>query len=361
MQQQVRQKKYTFFIGTDISRNKLDHVVMKGKQQLFHREIKNEPSEIDHFIEEVKALPGFTMTRAVFCMEQTGIYGNHLVRCLQRVKANIVVEGALQIRNSLGNIRGKNDKVDAMRIGEFAYKNREHLRLWVPKRPVINQLANLSTLRSRLLALQVALQTPLTEQVSFEKKGRAKENIKLCSRSTAALKADLKQIDECIANVIASDERLKRLQEIVTSVHGVGPVTALQFLICTNEFRDINNPKKFACYAGVAPFTKESGTMKSKAKVSPMANKKMKALLHACALAAYRSSPDLRAYFERKTGEGKHRMLVFNAIRYKIILRVFACVNQNRCYEKEYVRKQPGAIVPEPMQIQIVEEANLAN
>src|ERR1700744_6218163 len=104
MQQPARPKKYTFFIGTDISRNKLDHVVMKGKQQLFHREIPNEPDEIAAFIQEVKALPGFTMTRAVFCMEQTGIYCNHLLAALQKVKANIVVEGALQIRNSLGNI-----------------------------------------------------------------------------------------------------------------------------------------------------------------------------------------------------------------------------------------------------------------
>ncbi|MBW4890143.1 IS110 family transposase [Mucilaginibacter sp. HMF5004] len=127
--------------------------------------------------------------------------------------------------------------------------------------------------------------------------------------------------------------------EIITSVKAIGPITALNILIYTNEFRNINNPKKFACYAGVAPFKDESGKSKSKGRVSHFANKKMKALLHLCAATAKKSIPEIRDYFERKTiNEGKSKMSVLNAIRYKLILRVFACVNQDRCYENNYVR-----------------------
>lgn len=42
----------------------------------------------------------------------------------------------------MGNIRGKNDKIDAIRIAEYAYKGREELHLWEPKREVIQQLAH---------------------------------------------------------------------------------------------------------------------------------------------------------------------------------------------------------------------------
>jgi transposase len=347
MQPQTRQKKYTFFIGTDISRNKLDHVVMKGKLLLFHREIKNDPEDIDAFLHEIKAIKGFTMTKAVFAMEQTGIYCNHLLNRLQKVKANVVVDGALQIRNSLGNIRGKNDKLDAIRIAEYAYKCREDLRLWIPKRQVIQSLSHISVLRSRLLTLQGAINTPLKEQALFVKKGTMKENVRLCSRSASALKADISEIESCIATLIEKDEQLNGLFKLVTSVPCVGPVTAVQILICTNEFRDIRCPKKFACYAGVAPFVRESGTLKGKSRVSHMANKKMKALLHTCALLAIRTVPDIKVYYERKTViEGKHKMLVLNAIRNKLILRVFACVNQNRLYQKDYVENRSGELKP---------------
>jgi len=336
---QIRQKKYTFFIGTDVSRNKLDHAVMQGKMLLFHRETGNDTESILAFIAEVKALKGFTMTKGIFAMEQTGIYCNPMLDCLQKVKANIVMDGALQIRNSMGNIRGKNDKIDAVRIAEYAYKCREHLRLWAPKRQIIQQLANLNALRSRVLSLQIALNMPLKEQLGFVKKGTARAADRLCSRSVVAMKADLQDIEHAINQLLKSDDQLSRLMKIVTSVPSVGPVTALQILLCTNEFRDICNPKKFACYSGVAPFTRQSGTMKSKSKVSHMANKKMKALLHTCAVSAIKWVPDLKDYYLRKTVvEGKHKMLVLNAIRNKLILRVFACVNQDRLYEKEYTR-----------------------
>jgi len=120
--------------------------------------------------------------------------------------------------------------------------------------------------------------------------------------------------------------------KIITSIPAVGPVTALNIILTTNEFKNINNPKKFACYSGVAPFVKESGKFKGKPRVSHMANKKMKRLLHLCAMVAKKVVPEITAYYNRKTGEGKNPMSVLNAIRNKLIARVFACVNKNSTY-----------------------------
>ncbi len=97
-------------------------------------------------------------------------------------------------------------------------------------------------------------------------------------------------------SIIENDEELKRLFGLITSVNGIGKVTATQIIITTNEFKDIDDPKKFACYAGVAPFTKESGLFKGKAKVSHMANKSVKTLLHMSAVIAISSNEDLKAY-----------------------------------------------------------------
>jgi len=335
-------KKYTYFIGIDISKNELDFAVMQGDKFLFHREIKNDLNDIYVLIQEIKHLPKFTMTKAIFCMENTGIYGNHLVNALKKYKANVVIEHPAQIKGSLGNIRGKNDKADAIRIAEYAYRSKHKLRLFVAKRPILKQLAELNALKNRLSILLLSLKKPLKEQSSFVSKGIVKQNVKLCKRSTDAIENDLMAIEQRIQEIIQSDEALNRLMKIITSVSGIGPVTALQIILCTNEFKDIKDPKKFACYSGVAPFLKSSGIVTGKSKVSHLANKKMKTLLHLCARNARRCVPELKSYFERKTSvEGKNKMLVFNAIRYKLILRVFACVNQGRLYQSTYQRPAP--------------------
>jgi transposase len=197
----------------------------------------------------------------------------------------------------------------------------------------------LAATRIRLLDAQKQLKTPLKESNGFICKNIANQSEKICQRTLNSLKADLEKVERAIDELIESDRELKQLFALITSVNGVGKVTATQIIITTNEFKDIKDPKKFACYAGVAPFTKESGLFKGKARVSHMANKKVKTLLHMSALAAIVSNPDMKTYYERKVNEEKkNKMLVINAVRNKIILRIFASVNQNRKYEKNYAR-----------------------
>ncbi len=204
---------------------------------------------------------------------------------------------------------------------------------------MVLQLVNVFAIRNRLLGVSVALKTPLQEEKKFIKKGTQLQNIQSCTRSLDAISADLVQLDRKIASLVEEDAYLKALMEIVCSVPSIGPVTALQMIICTNEFRDISDPKKFACYAGVAPFKNESGTFTARARVSHVANKKMKSLLHICAMGSLRYDKEMQLYYQRKTKEeGKNGMVVINAIRYKLIQRVFACVKQGRLFVKDYKR-----------------------
>ena len=136
--------------------------------------------------------------------------------------------------------------------------------------------------------------------------------------------------------VVRKDEHLARLMQIITSVPFIGFITATYIIICTNEFKDITDPKKFACYAGIAPFPKESGLVVRKWRTSHLANKKMKSLLHICAVGAIARNEELKVYFNRKVKEGKPKRLIINAVRYKLILRVFACLKQDRLFIKEF-------------------------
>ena len=117
----------------------------------------------------------------------------------------------------------------------------------------------------------------------------------------------------------------------------IGPTTAGHLLVVTNEFKNFNCPKKFACYAGTAPFENSSGTsIRGKSHVSPYANKDTKKLLHMAALSAINMQNELAVYYQRKVSEGKNKMAVINAVRNKLIKRIFAVVERGAKYEKNY-------------------------
>ncbi|HEY9709018.1 MAG TPA: IS110 family transposase, partial [Oculatellaceae cyanobacterium] len=105
------------------------------------------------------------------------------------------------------------------------------------------------------------------------------------------------------------------------------------------EFQKFTSAKKFACYAGVAPFEHTSGTsIRGKTRVSPLANMTIKKLFHMASMSAVQHSQEIRQYYERKVAQGKNRMSVLNAVRNKLISRVFCCVKHNKIYEKNYQR-----------------------
>ena len=230
--------------------------------------------------------------------------------------------------------RGKNDKVDAARIAEYADRFRDKVVLWKPARRELLRLKNLVALRGRLIKTKKILATPAGElaEAAAEGKGYIKS---LTSPVVEQIKTQIKSVEQQIETLIRQDDHLHRLQEIITSVEGVGKVTAWQMMITTNEFKDFTDSRKFACYSGVVPFDHSSGTsIYARPRVSHMANKRMKELLHLSALSATVMKGELNDYYRRKVAEGKNKMLVLNNIRNKIVQRVFACVKENRTYEK---------------------------
>ncbi len=113
---------------------------------------------------------------------------------------------------------------------------------------------------------------------------------------------------------------------------------AREIIVTTKEFKTFTDPKKYACYAGVVPFPYRSGSsIRGRNKVSHVANKTVKTLLHMSALSAIKNCQEMKTYYDRKIEEGKHIMSVLNAVRNKLVLRVFSVVRNNREYDKNYI------------------------
>jgi transposase len=333
-------RNYKWFIGIDVSKNELDFAVLRNGELLFHTEIANTELGIKTFVEFLKKeISSFRVANAFFCMEQTGVYTLKLAKILHKLKASFAIENALRIKRSSGFVRGKGDREDSILIAQYASKHYKQIKLWQPMRPVLAELKLLMALRSRLVTTSVALKNPIKEQEHFVNPDMHRKLKLLCCNSALAIDIDKLAVDAFIDRLINSDDRIARLFQIITSIRSIGKVTAIHIILSTNEFLDINCPKKFACYSGVAPFPKESGGIKKKTRISQLGNRNMKTLLHMCAIGATLHNPELKQYYERKTQvEGKAKMAVLNALRYKLILRIFSCVQQDRLFTNNYTR-----------------------
>lgn len=326
-----------YFIGVDVSKATLDWAVFDGKTTAFQTQSANSPAAIRATIKLMKALPGFTVTESVCCLEHTGIYGAHLLSSLNKLKLSIWLESSLQIKKAGGLQRGKNDAIDAVRIAEYAFRFRDKMCLWQPPRPVLQKLAALSALRQRLLRVRQQLQQPIQEQQGFVEKSLQKQLANNCQASLKAINTDLASAEKQIDKLIQSDERLKELFSWITSVSGVGDAIATEVLVSTNEFKAINDPKKLACHAGVAPFEYRSGSsVRGKTRVSQHARLQLKSLFQLGAMSAIHMKGELQIYYQRKVAEGKNKMLVLNAVRNKLIHRVCSVVHRQQKYNKNH-------------------------
>lgn len=220
----------------------------------------------------------------------------------------------------------------------YAYRYLENYTPWNPPREIIMQIKQLLVLRARIVEAVKQLNIPIGKDAEiFFTKSYLKLSRKCCDASIKAMKKDIKAIEKQIKDLIKNDESLNRLFKIVMSVDGVGLLIAATIITTTNEFKNFSSAKKFACYSGVVAFEHSSGSsIKGRPKVSNLANKNVKRMLNLAALTGIRKGDEFRDFYECKVAEGKHKMSVINSIRNKLILRIFACVRDNRLFEKKH-------------------------
>lgn len=330
-------EKFKWFLGVDVSKKTLDLTLLVDNKMLEHQQIDNTATAIKNYFKDIKKQFGCQIKECLICMEHTGIYNNILLQVGNKMGLHMWVESAVQIKQSTGMSRIKNDKVDSYKIALYAYRFQDKARIWQPPRDIVVLLNEMSKQREKLLSVQHQLQVGQKDNARFKSKDVASMMKEVLSKPLKEVIQAIKAIDKKIKELILSDPYIKALTDIITSVPGVGPVTAVKMIVTTNEFKDINDPRKYACYGGVAPFKRSSGTsIKGKARVSKKANLSVKSLLTLCARSAILYDPETTQYHKRKVEEGKHKMSVINAVGNKIIHRVFACVNQNRPYQKKY-------------------------
>ncbi len=332
-------QKYNNYIGVDVSKKTLDICAFANQTKLFHLCISNDEKGLKSLEKKLKE-HGIVSKKSLLCLENTGLYGWPLASWAFDKQYNVWIANPVAIKRSLGLVRGKNDQIDAERIAMYAIRYQDKCTLWQPQRAVITKLRHLLTLRDRLIISKKRLIPSLQESRLFISKKDQKQLESACKPAIQGVQKSIKEVEKKIKKLIESDSKLAHMTDIITSIDGIGTQVATAFIVATNEFRHVKKGRNLACYVGIAPFEHSSGSsVRSRNRVSHLANKKLKALMHMGALSAIQHCEELRAYYERKVKEGKPKLAVINAVKNKQILRMCACIREDRKYEKNYVGK----------------------
>lgn len=327
-------RNYLFFIGCDVSKAVIDISYYFEGQVIYLGQFSNSVKGFKAFARILKKTSRIPAEEWFVCFENTGVYSKSLLNWLVSQGISCREENALKISKSLGLRRGKNDKIDSEDICLYAYEKRDSMKPTVLAKPLILKLKTMNSRRDFLIKQKTALVLSLKEQKGHIEAALYKQLNKDNDTLIKAFSDQIKTINTSIQELIDSDEETKINDDLARSVIGIGPVTSAQIIAVTENYTLFKNPRKFACYTGVAPFPNQSGIRKGRNKVSQMANKKLKSLFSNCAMSAIVHDPDIREYYNRKIGEGKRPGIVINAVKNKLIQRLFCVINRQIPYAK---------------------------
>lgn len=320
-------KKKTF-VGIDVSKKTLDVVVYdSSKKRADSSNYKQVTNDEDGFKSLVDWLKTFqrSLSSVVIGMEHTGSYSFELRLFLEKKGIDYCAYNPYHLKHSLGLARGKNDKVDATRIANYTYLHREDLTYSHLSGSTVMALQGLLAERKRYVTDRATHMAVLNDTSAKARNSSAKRTQALIDYLSKQIEAVEKEMEK----IIKKDPPVAGNYILLTSIKGIGLVNAIQTIVHTDNFQAFETAREYASYLGIAPFSNTSGTsIKGRSHVSSIRPKKLKADLTQAARVAIKCDREMAEYFLRKTGEGKAYGVVLNAVKFKLVCRMFAVIKR---------------------------------
>lgn len=302
-------------VGIDISKATLDaHAYPAGIDRQFANSAKGHKALITW-------LAQWPVERIAY--EATATYHRSLEAALADwpcVRLN--PERARRFAQATGTL-AKTDRIDAMLLARMAATLQPSVRPARSARQM--QLAELINARDGLVRDRIALKNREKNLTIAILKRQARQRLDQIARHLEALDAE-------IARLIAADPALARRHEIITSIDGLGALTANQLIATMPELGTLEN-KQAASLAGLAPVARQSGQWKGKSFIrGGRAN--VRQALYMPALVAARFNPDLKAKYQQFIAQGKPAKVAITAVMRKLIVTANALLKADRLWLK---------------------------
>jgi transposase len=274
-----------------------------------------------------------------YVMEATGVYHEKLAYHLSDAGLQVVIVLSNKVSNYIKTLEVKTvtDNTAAQGICQMGLE--KNLELWKKPKKIFRDLKQLTRERDQLIIDRTMAKNQLhAEQAeAFPNERsifRVNERIKLLNSQEKEIKLEM-------AAVVKTDEKLVKKINLITSIPGIGKLTAVIALAETNGFELVKNKKQLVSYSGLDVKEKQSGTsVKGKPKISKRGNRHLRKAMHMPALTAIRNDERFKAIFVRLISKHGIKMKAVVAVQRKLLEMIYTIWKSEKPYDKAYLQKE---------------------
>lgn len=300
------------FIGIDVSKAHLDVHSLPSSESW---QADNTPAGIMALVDKLLLCKPMLVV-----MEATGGLEIPLACALMEAGLPVAVVNPRQARDfakAMGQL-AKTDKVDARLLALFGDRIRPEVR---PLKDAEQQLfSQLLARRRQLVDMRVAEQNRW-----FMAQGNVRGNIE---QHLEWLKQHIDDVDKDLGQFVQASPVWKAKEDLLKSFKGVGRIASFTLLAALPELGTLDR-KEIAALAGLAPFNRDSGTMRGKRAIWG-GRAEVRNLLYMVALVASRSNETIKKFYEKLVHAGKPKKVALTACMRKILTILNAMVRDNK-------------------------------
>ncbi len=317
------------FAGIDVSKARLDCAMLVGEAVTQSKAFDNDSAghqQLLRWLQDNECRP------CLIVVEATGGYESAMVATLATANLPIAVVNPRQARDfaKATGVLAKTDAVDARVLAQFGRAIRPQVR--APKCEELSLLEAVLTRRRQLVEM-------ITAETHRRSVAPTRHIARQIDRHLRWLERQLQAADDDLNGMIGKSSLMQRKLEILTSVPGVGRVTAVALLAQLPELGRLNE-RQLSALVGVCPFSRDSGTMRGR-RVIWGGRARVRAALYMAALVASRHNPILCAFYQRLLSNGKAKKVALVACMHKLLLILNAMIKRDQMWQPAYLH--PGA------------------
>jgi transposase len=320
-----------FHVGIDISKSKFDAAIgvinynQKTKFIASHEFINSKEGYLELLKwANKKTNPEYPIS---YSMEATGVYYEKLAYFLNDKGFQIHVLVPSQAKKYIQSIgvKTKTDKIDAKSLMQLGLER--NLKTWIAPKHYFYQLRILTRERESILTERTQLLNQKHALESgFEQNAKTLQRI---NKRIEIITDFVKEVEFDIKNVINQNKELsKKVTQIIT-IPGVGLITVATILAETHGFNLILNSRQLTSYAGYDVVVQDSGQHKSRGRISKKGNRHIRKAMHLPALAARKSNPNYKDFYDKIYNKNPIKMVGCVALQRKLLCLIYTLWKRN--------------------------------
>jgi len=274
-----------------------------------------------------------------YVMEATGVYHESLAYFLDENGHGVTVVLPNKISNYFKTLEVKTitDKTAADAIALFGLEKK--LNLWKKPKPIFKKIRQLTREREQLIQSRTIAKNQLHAEQSEAEPG--KKTIERLKKQIAFFNKQEKEIKEELDALQQSEEQVNKTIKRISSITGVGKLTAATVLAETNGFELVRNKRQLSSYAGYDVREKQSGTsVNGSSRISKKGNKYLRKAMYMPALTAIRHDDRFKAVYARLIARHGIKMKAAVAVQRKLLEMIYTIYKANVPYDKNYLKKK---------------------